>query len=194
LRKKYAGPSNIYNNIFEQLRSKLEKHISSNNMEEKRVNLEKNKTKKVILKPIEIKDPRLYLPSSTGVKFDINRQDIPQNDEKNFIKNKLHLEEIKENQMSPSNAKSKKYSNFAKTTYVDHLNYYEDNQDKIVNNNISGPHQPQMNTTIVASQKPNLKIRLEELITLKVLKRNKNLGVVKKMVHAPSLKIYTVKV
>ena len=202
LRRKYGGPANFYNHIFEQLKNKLEKQMANESVE-KRVNLEKAKTKKVILKPIEIKDPRVYMPSTTNIRFDINRNEeksnnIYQFEEKKIIKNKLHLEEIKENQLSPVYGKNgNRYSNFAKTTYVDYQKDYQmdpEKELKLVKDNSGMIAHPVMNSTLVTLSKPPYQIKLEEMITLRVIKRSKNLGVVKKMLHAPSLKVYAIKV
>lgn len=166
---------------------------------ERMMNSDKAKLKKVILKPIEIKDPRLYLPSSTNIKFDFHKNEqiiTKNNEEKNKIKNKLHLEEIKESDFSPNNEHSNKYSKFAKTTYIDYQKQHElynENESRI-NNNVSDMKAPIVNNTIPYNNNPGNKLKLEEMITIKVIKRSKNLGVVKKMLHAPSLRIFTIKV
>ena len=193
LRKKYGGPANFYNHIFENLKTKLQLHLEKDNSIEKIKNLDKVKTKKVVLKPIEIKDPRLYLPSSTNIKFDISKETQSEIN-KNKLKKNFHLDEIKENRFSPTNVdKNHKYNKFAKTTYVDYQKEIENERDYRLNN-MSSSIPPQMNSTIIAYPKSEWKIKLEEMITIKVLKRNKNLGIIKKMIHAPSLKIYTIKV
>lgn len=205
IRKKHAAPNIIHNHIFEELKNKLEKQMASNNSVEKRINLEKAKSKKVILKPIEIKDPRLYAPASTNTKFELPKQVSTNNfnQEKN-IKNRLLMEEIRENEYSPISNGVKRHPNFAKTTYADNpINYndYEKVMKKQLEyyNNETVYEGPMMrNSTLTinpnATIKAPSKIRLEELITVKVLKRNKNLGVVKKVVHAPTLRLYAVKV
>lgn len=40
---------------------------------------------------------------------------------------------------------------------------------------------------------PNFKVKLEEMITLNLLRSNKNSGLIKKMLHAPTLGIFAVK-
>lgn len=198
LRKRYGGPENFYNHLFEQLKNKLDDQIANNISIDKKTEQIKSKMKKVILKPIEIKDPRIYLPSTTNTKFDMIRH--PEglskiNEEKSKVKNKLHLEEIKETDFSPVNENNKKYNKFAKTTYVDYQNQNETEKDQESRiNNASVLIGPQMNNTLGANMRIGQNIKLEEMITLKVLKRNKNLGVIKKMLHAPSLRIYTIKV
>ena len=172
---------------------KLQLHLEKDNSIEKIKNLDKVKTKKVVLKPIEIKDPRLYLPSSTNIKFDISKETQSEIN-KNKLKKNFHLDEIKENRFSPTNVdKNHKYNKFAKTTYVDYQKEIENERDYRLNN-MSSSIPPQMNSTLIAYPKSECKIKLEEMITIKVLKRNKNLGIIKKMIHAPSLKIYTIKV
>lgn len=198
LRKRYGNPSKFYNQLYEQLKNKLDEKIANNNSMERMINSDKAKLKKVILKPIEIKDPRVYLPSATNIKFDISKNKdilIKNIDNKSNLKNKLHLEEIKENDSSPNNEHSNKYNKFAKTTYVDHQKHNElDNEhESRAINNVSDLKGPLMNTTFPVK---NIvyKFKLEEMITIKVIKRSKNLGVVKKMLHAPSLKLFTIKV
>jgi len=198
LRKRYGNPSKFYNQLYEQLKNKLDEQIANNNSMERMINSDKAKLKKVILKPIEIKDPRVYLPSSTNIKFDISKNKdilIKYTEDNSKIKNKLHLEEIKESDFSPNNEHSNKYNKFAKTTYVDHQKQYElDNEhESRVINNVSDLKGPLMNTTVPAYNN-GYKFKLEEMITIKVIKRSKNLGVVKKMLHAPSLRIFTIKV
>jgi hypothetical protein len=175
LKRKYRGPSTVYNYMFEQMKNKIEKQDE--------MKVSQYKTKKVILKPIEIKDPRVYFPSSTNL---VNEAAVGQ---KGFgFKNRLYVEEMKES--SPLSEKFK--AKFAKTTYVDYEEQFE-GKPRLLNNPSMVAVPADFNTSVVV-KRTNYKMRLDEMITLKVMKRNKNWGVVKKMLHASSLRIYVAKV
>lgn len=51
----------------------------------------------------------------------------------------------------------------------------------------------QLDTSFKKTTMPSCQVRLEDMITLSILKGTRNTGSVKKMLHAPSLKLYAVK-
>ena len=141
---------------------------------------EQRKTSKIILKPIEIKDPRK-----------MNREvskEKPQRPASKIQKNTIdkQVERVSVNKFAKTTLDFKfKHNNEMKT---------DNNQDStnMITNQIITNVSNVTNPTTVAVTLEH-KFRIEDMLTLSIIKFS-NIGQVKKMIYSNSLKIYTIRV
>jgi hypothetical protein len=116
----------------------------------------KRQFNKIILKPIEIKDPRKKVRE---INLNVSILDMPP-------------------------GYNKEFEQFSKTSDLN-FKQHNDKTDKVNNIKLinNSNHEPE-----------KYKVKLEEMITLGITTSTGTCGLIKKMLHVPSLKIYTIRV
>lgn len=180
----------------------IKKVLESNEVEKK---IEEKISNKLILKPIEIRDPRKY--HSNNVKKENNQFFNNNNLNATIFESSPYLQKSLEKFSKTSDFNFKIFENLE--NYNTEISRLEENLNlkpgeiikniymlKNLNfnevNNISS--MKMNNLQMLADAMPKYKLKLEEMITLNIFHSTKTCGIVKKMLHAPSLKIYVVRV
>lgn len=168
-------------NIIKKL-VQIQKQQNPNNYNSNEKLEEQRKTSKIILKPIEIRDPRKNCRESSK-----SREKVVQERPKSKIQIKNKEKKLEED-------REKNLMKFAKTTLDFNFKHKMVNKTDIdqdstnmITNNVTNNNQ-YTNSNIESS------IKMEDMITLSILNSAQALGQCKKMFHSRLFKIYVIKV